>query len=70
MLGLIPEMRKRIGTLLMVAMATGLVSCATQKEHVTLVKDPDSQKESQIPWNKQEQWEIAGQLGPLSDQHR
>ncbi len=60
-------MRKKIGTLLIVAVATGLVSCATQKKHVALVNDPDAHKESQIPWNKQEKWEVGGQLSNISD---
>ena len=59
-------MRNKIGTLLIVALATGLVSCATQK-HVALVNDPDAHKESQIPWNKQEKWEVGGDLRNISD---
>jgi hypothetical protein len=70
MLGPIPEMRNKIGTLLIVVFVSGLVSCATQKEHVALVNDPDAQKESQIPWDKQEKWEVGnGQLANVSD-HR
>ena len=42
-------------------------SCATKPEP-QLVSDPSARPESALPWNKQEQWENAGQLGPLSEQ--
>ena len=44
-----------------------LVSCASQKEQVALVDDPNGQKESSIPWNKQEKWEGTGPLTGLTD---
>ncbi|MEP6685428.1 MAG: hypothetical protein ABJB22_01515 [Verrucomicrobiota bacterium] len=31
----------------------------TQKPPPVLVSDPDQRPESQLPWNKQEKWEIA-----------
>lgn len=42
------------------------VSCASQKE-AALVNDPDAKHESQLPWNKQEQWETGGALANLTD---
>jgi hypothetical protein len=49
-------------------MATSLfVSCATQKEKVALVNDPDEKKEGMIPWNKQEKWETQAQFGGITD---
>jgi hypothetical protein len=41
-------------------------SCATQKE-TALVRDPDDRHDSQIPWNKQEQWETGGQFANMTD---
>jgi hypothetical protein len=51
---------------MLLTFATSLVSCASQREKVALVDDPDAKHESQIPWNKQEKWESAG-LGPMSN---
>jgi hypothetical protein len=42
-------------------------ACATQKPQPVLVDDPDAKKESQIPWNKQEQWETQGQFANMTD---
>jgi len=39
-------------------------SCATKPEP-QLVSEPSSARESTLPWNKQEKWETAGQLGPI-----
>jgi hypothetical protein len=45
-----------------------LVSCATQKGDVALVKDPDAKQEGTMPWNKQEKWEGGGsQFSNFSD---
>lgn len=63
---LIHNFWKKSSFALIVALATGLVSCATQR-HVALVDDPDARGESQIPWNKKEKWEDAGPMGNLSD---
>ena len=43
------------------------VSCASQKQNVALVEDPNGEKESSIPWNKQEKWENTGPLNGISD---
>jgi hypothetical protein len=59
---------KIAGVLLLVATGT-LVSCASQKDNVALVKDPDAKQESAMPWNKQEKWETGGQFANFSD-HR
>ena len=60
---------KKVGKIVTLAVifafAFGLVSCATKKE-VALVDDPD-QRESSIPWNKQEKWENTGPLSGLTD---
>jgi hypothetical protein len=44
-----------------------LVSCASQKEQMRLVNDPDDRGDSAIPWNKQEQWETGGQFANMTD---
>lgn len=69
MLGQIRKIRGQISTaILLAAVATMFVSCASQQQQVALVKDPDSQKnDSMIPWNKQEKWETSGQLGGITD---
>jgi hypothetical protein len=69
MLAQIRKLRRPIAsTLLLVALGT-LVSCASQKEHVALVNDPDAKAEGAMPWNKQEKWETSGQFANMTD-HR
>ena len=48
------------------ALAFALSSCASHKE-VALVDDPNGEKASSIPWNKQEKWENSGPLSGLTD---
>ncbi|MEP6603347.1 MAG: hypothetical protein ABJB69_05315 [Spartobacteria bacterium] len=67
MLARIPKLKTSTALVLLIAAASSLVSCASNKEQVALVKDPDAKKESQIPWNKQERWETQGQLGNITD---
>src|SRR5467141_2840674 len=55
MLARIPK--RTIPALLLLAGCMALVACATEKPRPALVDDPDSKKESAIPWNKQEKWE-------------
>jgi hypothetical protein len=49
------------------ACASTFISCASQKEKVALVKDPDEKKEGMVPWNKQEKWETQSQFGGITD---
>jgi hypothetical protein len=69
MLAQIRKQERKIAAVLLLAAGTMLVSCATQKEHVALVNDPDAKPESQMPWNKQEKWETGGQFANMTD-HR
>ena len=69
MLAQIRKQRKKIASVLLLAAAGTLVSCASQKENVALVKDPDAKQESAMPWNKQGKWETGGQFANFSD-HR
>jgi uncharacterized lipoprotein YajG len=69
MLAQIRKQERKIAAVLLLAAASMLVSCASQKEHVALVNDPDAKSESAMPWNKQEKWETGGQFANFSD-HR
>jgi hypothetical protein len=69
MLAQIHKQKRKIAVVLLFAAASILVSCATQKEHVALVNDPDAKPESVMPWNKQEKWETGGQFANMTD-HR
>jgi hypothetical protein len=61
MRALIPDLRRKIAILLFAVSASCLVSCASEKQQVRLVDDPDARRESAIPWNKQEKWEGENQ---------
>lgn len=62
----IRNLKRSASALLVVVGAMTYVSCASQKE-VALVNDPDAKHESQLPWNKQEQWETGGSLANMTD---
>ena len=69
MLAQVRKHRKNILVVLFCALAMTLVSCASQSESVRLVDDPDDHRDSAIPWNKQEKWEMApdaNALGPTA----
>ena len=59
MLAQICKRKKNPGIVLALFAAASFTSCATQKPPPALVGDPDQRPESQLPWNKQEKWEIA-----------
>ena len=69
MLAQIRRQDKKIAALLLLAAATLLASCASHKDNVALVNDPDAKPEGAMPWNKQEKWETGGQFANFSD-HR
>jgi hypothetical protein len=52
---------------LVIVSAALFVSCASQREQVRLVDDPDDHNESALPWNKQEKWETGGQFANMTD---
>jgi hypothetical protein len=67
MLARVPNFKKSVTSGLLIAAVTSLISCASEKQPVSVVQDSDTQKESAIPWNKQEKWEVGAnmsQLGP------
>jgi len=66
MLVQIRKLQAIVVPVLLCALVVGITSCATQKE-TALVKDPDDRHDSMIPWNKQEQWETAGQFTGMTD---
>jgi hypothetical protein len=49
------------------ASTVAFVSCASQKQQVRLVDDPEDRGASTIPWNKQEKWETGGQFAGMTD---
>jgi hypothetical protein len=70
MLAQIRKQEKKVATVLLLVATGLLVSCASQKDEVALVKDPDAKPEGAIPWNKQEKWEGGGtQFANMTD-HR
>ena len=56
---------RAINLALLVSAGLSLASCAT-KEEPQLVST-GSERESALPWNKQERWENTGQLGSMAD---
>jgi hypothetical protein len=64
---LIPELRKKITSAILLVTAAMLASCATNKSAPRLVDDPDEHHESVLPWNKQEKWETGGQFAGMTD---
>ena len=46
-----------------------LTSCATHKE-TALIDDPNSKKETALPWNEQQKWEREGEGAALNQQRR
>lgn len=69
MQALIPEIRRMIILVVMLATAATLVSCATN-EKPRLVNDPDEGRESTIPWDKQEPWETGANLANMASDRR
>lgn len=70
MLAQIRKLRQPISIALLFIAAGTLISCASQKENVALVKDPDAKPEGAMPWNRQEKWETGGsQFANMTD-HR
>jgi hypothetical protein len=69
MLAQIRKQERKVATVLLLVAAGMLVSCASQKDNVTLVQDPDARAEGAMPWNKQEKWESGSQFANMTD-HR
>ena len=68
MLAQIRKQERKVAAVLLLAAASMLASCVTEKERVALVNDPDAKPESAMPWNKQEKWEGGGsQFATFSD---
>jgi hypothetical protein len=72
----VTRLEKRLTGALLIAAIMSLISCASEKQPVSVVKDSETQKESAIPWNKQEKWEAGantsalGPMGATSDRAR
>ncbi len=41
---------------------TLFASCATEEKRTVLITDPDSERESSIPWNKPAKWETGANV--------
>ena len=54
-----------ITSLVMLMGSAFLTSCATKEPPPLL--STGAERESTLPWNKQEQWENAGQFGSLAE---
>ena len=67
MLAQVRNLKRSGAAFLLLAGVMTFVSCASQKEQVALVNDPDAKHESQLPWNKQEKWEVGGALANMTD---
>jgi len=52
----IPDLKKKIAKVLVMAAVLTMASCATEKK-TALIKDPNQKDETLLPWNKQEGWE-------------
>jgi hypothetical protein len=65
----IRKLRRKILVALFCAVAITLASCASQRDSVRLVDDPDDRGGSSLPWAHQEKWEVAPEanaLGPTA----
>jgi hypothetical protein len=67
MLAAISDLRRKLALALTFAITIAFVSCASQKQQVRLVDDPEDRSDSSIPWNKQEKWETGGQFAGMTD---
>ena len=54
---------------LLAALALGFSSCATNKR-TAFLNDPNDMKETALPWNQQQKWEVEGQASALNQQRR
>ena len=64
---MLATLKKFITGWLLITAATSLFSCATDKQPVSVVSDPDAKrKENSIPWNQQEKWEQGQEMGGLA----
>jgi hypothetical protein len=69
MLAQIRKYRRKILAGLFCTVAITFASCASQKDSVRLVADPDDRGGSSLPWSHQEKWEVApdaNALGPTA----
>jgi len=53
----------------MLSLLGALTSCAT-KDPAPLIADPNSTRETALPWNQQQKWEKEGEAAALNQQRR
>lgn len=51
---------------LLIGAAATLISCAS-KEPQPVIADQAAGRESALPWNEQEKWEVGGEMGSMTD---
>jgi hypothetical protein len=61
--------RNRTLVVLLFCCGALLTSCATNKQ-TALINDPDSRKETALPWNEQQKWEREGEASAMNQQRR
>jgi hypothetical protein len=62
----IPKLKRNGLAGLLIATIIPLVSCASDKQPVGVVKDSDTQRESAIPWNEQQKWEVGSEMSQIA----
>jgi hypothetical protein len=67
MLAQVSKLKKSVTGSLLIAAIISLISCASERQPVSVVKDSEVEKESAIPWNKQEKWEVGSEMSALTD---
>jgi starvation-inducible outer membrane lipoprotein len=65
MLGQVLKFRRIVVPVLVCAFVVALSACSSQP--AALVSDPDDHGGSQMPWNKQEQWENGQNTQAMTD---
>ncbi|HEV3409901.1 MAG TPA: hypothetical protein VG095_06390 [Chthoniobacterales bacterium] len=60
-------MLDQIRKLLLLGFAAGLLTACAAKEEPQLVST-GADRESSLPWNKQERWENTGQFGAMAEE--
>jgi hypothetical protein len=66
---MLATIRNRTLAILLFCCGALLSSCATNKE-TALIDDPDSRKDTALPWNEQQKWEREGEAGAMNQQRR
>jgi hypothetical protein len=55
--------------MVLACLTAALTSCAT-KDPAPLIADPNSARDTALPWNEQQKWEREGEAAALNQQRR